>query len=259
MVECNSHLGSHIAEVTSTVAEDDATVDSNNASCRREEFGDHIIVAENDRSRCHARDAGGQVVHDTAARRILLEYEATEEEMAQRRKINQQLVIDSMNKSDEVRRLQLRRDADFQELKDKTDEELRRLRVMRNNELRRVDDEVIRLRKLQEIEVGNITKVQAAKEALKEIEGETATLVQVAKDEEIRRIRGAFADQTSVSADMVKVQGDIAGALRTAAPSTSATSNQAIFPCPPAQFVEKMVPFKYARKYAACFECHRKE
>jgi hypothetical protein len=148
-------------------------------------------------------------------------------------------MIDSMKKSDEVRRLQLRKDADLQELKDKTDEELRHLQVMRNVELRRMGEELTRLRNIQEIEVDSITKVRAAKDSSKEIEGETAILAQVAKDEQIQSLRDALANQSSASADMLKVRGEIVGALRAAVPSTSVSSNQAMFPAPLVPFAEK--------------------
>jgi hypothetical protein len=141
MVEHNSRLGSNIAEVMSMVKEDDATVDSCNSSCQNEDIGVHITVAENDHSHRHAYDAGGQVVHDTAAQRLLLEYEATKEEMTQPRNIDQQLMMDSMNKSDDVRRFQLQRDADFQKLEKKTDAELLYLQVTKTDELRRADEE----------------------------------------------------------------------------------------------------------------------
>jgi hypothetical protein len=150
LVENSSHLGSHIAEVTSTVEEDVATVDSCGASCQDEDVGDHIFVAETDRGHRHAYDAGGQIAHDNVGQRILLEYEAAKGEMAQQKDINQQLMIDSTKKSDEVRRLQLRKDADLQELKDKTDDELRHFQVTRNDELPRMGEELTRLRKIQE-------------------------------------------------------------------------------------------------------------
>jgi hypothetical protein len=81
--------------------------------------------------------------------------------------------------------------------------------------------------------------VQAAKDSSKEIEGETAILAQVAKNENIQSLRDALADQSSASADMLKVRGDTVGALRTAVPSTSVSSNQAMFPRPPVPFAEK--------------------
>jgi hypothetical protein len=79
--------------------------------------------------------------------------------------------------------------------------------------------------------------VQAAKDSSKEIEGEIAILAQVAKDGKIQSLRDALADQSSASADVLKVRGDIVGALRAAVPSTSVSSNQAMFSFPPAPFV----------------------
>jgi hypothetical protein len=168
-------------------------------------------------------DTYGRGVCDTAVRNILLECGAAKGEMTRRRIINHQSEMDSMKKSDDVRRIQMRRDTEIHEGQRKTEAEIR-------EELRGMGGELMKLKKLQDVLVDNITKIQAAKDALTEIEGETVVVARAARNDEIRRFHCALASQMSASVGILNARDDIVGEIRDAQPPPWASSHPAMIP-----------------------------